>query len=74
MCESDELGVDDFMLNVRHLDEENVPASNTVNLEEVEKETIRKAIQQNFGNLSSAAKELGMGRSTLYRKMKKYGL
>jgi DNA-binding NtrC family response regulator len=49
-------------------------AKESYNLEEVEKQTISEAIRKHQGNLSRASKELGMGRSTLYRKMKKYGL
>ncbi len=45
-----------------------------LNLEEVEKEAIQRAIIKNGGNISKAAKELGLGRTTLYRKMDKYGL
>ncbi|MEM7658033.1 MAG: sigma-54 dependent transcriptional regulator [Bacteroidota bacterium] len=44
------------------------------NLEEVEKTAIIKAISKHQGNISRAAKELGLGRTTLYRKMNKYGL
>jgi transcriptional regulator with PAS, ATPase and Fis domain len=44
------------------------------NLEEVEKTAIRNAIHKHQGNISQAAKELGLGRTTLYRKMNKYGL
>ena len=44
------------------------------NLEEVEKSAIRDAILKHNGNLSRAAKELGLGRTTLYRKLSKYGL
>ncbi|MDP5172617.1 MAG: sigma-54 dependent transcriptional regulator [Bacteroidia bacterium] len=44
------------------------------NLEEVEREAIKKAIAKHSGNISHAAKELGLGRTTLYRKMNKYGL
>lgn len=44
------------------------------NLEEVEKAAIIKAINKHHGNISKAAKELGLGRTTLYRKMHKYGL
>ncbi|HAA12813.1 MAG TPA: sigma-54-dependent Fis family transcriptional regulator [Cytophagales bacterium] len=65
---------DDFVLKAHRGTDNQVVSTTTVNLEAIEKETIRKAIQKNQGNLSSAAKELGMGRSTLYRKMKKYGL
>ena len=33
-----------------------------------------KTIKEADGNLTKAAKLLGFGRSTLYRKMEKYGL
>lgn len=49
-------------------------APTTLNLEALEKEAITMAIQKHDGNLSKAAKELGMGRNTLYRKMDKYGI
>ena len=39
-----------------------------------ERKTIVAAIQKYNGNLSKVAKELGVGRTTLYRKMEKYGL
>ena len=44
------------------------------NLEEVEKAAIKNAISKHNGNISKAAKELGLGRTTLYRKMNKYDL
>lgn len=44
------------------------------NLEKIEKRTITRALQQCQGNLSLAAKSLGLGRTTLYRKMAKYGI
>lgn len=46
----------------------------TYHMESVERTTIAHAVSKHQGNLSQAAQELGMGRSTLYRKMKKYGL
>ena len=49
-------------------------AEENFNLEEVEKNAIRDAIMKHNGNLSRAAKELGLGRTTLYRKLSKYGL
>lgn len=42
--------------------------------EDYEKTIIRKALLRNLGNLSNAAKELGISRPTMYRKMKQYGL
>lgn len=40
----------------------------------IEKEAIERALANNNGNYSKAARELGIGRSTLYRKIKKYGI
>lgn len=48
--------------------------SSTLNIEELEKNAIRKALKKHSGNLSNAAKELGLGRTTLYRKIEKYGI
>ncbi len=43
-------------------------------LGELEKETIRFALSHYRGQMSEIARRLGIGRSTLYRKMKEYGL
>jgi len=48
--------------------------SNTLNLDEVEKSAIAKALQMHNGNISKAADELGLTRASLYRRMEKYGL
>lgn len=43
-------------------------------IKDIEAEAIRKALIECNGNLSAAAETLGFGRSTLYRKIKLYGL
>jgi len=43
-------------------------------LAELEMATIRDSIRRNGGNLSKAARELGVARSTLYNKIKTYGI
>ncbi len=43
-------------------------------LDEVESETIKFAIQHYRGQMSKVARKLGIGRSTLYRKLKDLGL
>jgi DNA-binding NtrC family response regulator len=43
-------------------------------LENVEEELIRAAINHYSGRMTEVAKRLGIGRSTLYRKLKEYGL
>ena len=45
-----------------------------LNLEEHEKAIIEKAMREVRGNISAAAKALGINRSTLYQKIKKYGI
>ncbi len=42
--------------------------------EQQEREAIVRALQQGNGNQTKAARILGMGRNTLWRKMKKYGI
>ena len=46
----------------------------SLNLEAVEKETIAAALRQHGFNISHAAKELGLTRASLYRRMEKHGL
>jgi DNA-binding NtrC family response regulator len=43
-------------------------------LEEVEKILIRKVLKKHDGNITAAASELGLTRSSLYRRLEKYGL
>jgi len=43
-------------------------------LEKVEKILIRKVLQKHNGNISKAANELGLTRSSLYRRLEKYEL
>jgi len=44
------------------------------NLDELEKRTILKVLKNNNGNMTSSAKELGIHRNALYRRLEKYGL
>jgi DNA-binding NtrC family response regulator len=48
--------------------------SATLNLDELEKQAIQQAISHYQGNLTRAAQALGLGRTTLYRKMARHGL
>lgn len=47
---------------------------NIKTIEEMEAREIKKALTQLEGNVSKAADRLGLGRNTLYAKMKKYNL
>jgi len=43
-------------------------------LKEAKRRLILEAYKRNFGVINRAARELGMGRTTLYRKLKEYGV
>jgi transcriptional regulator with GAF, ATPase, and Fis domain len=45
-----------------------------VSMDQIEKAAIIQAIEACQGNLSLAAKSLGLGRATLYRKLKNYSI
>lgn len=49
-------------------------SSKTSSLEEIEKKTLKEALQQSDGNLTQAARILGVTRQTLYRRLEKHGL
>ena len=48
--------------------------SDDLNLETLERNTIRQALTRNRYNISHAAKDLGLTRAALYRRMEKHGL
>jgi DNA-binding NtrC family response regulator len=70
MSEDKIITENDFSLKKNYTD--NIP--DLLNVEGLEKKAIQGAVQKHNGNFTKAADELGWGRSTLYRKMKKYGI
>lgn len=73
MTDTDILQPDDFILSSQP-GRSNEVELNTYNLDEVEKQIIMKVLKQNQGNISQAAQELGITRTSLYRRMEKYDL
>lgn len=71
LCRTSDLTRDDFQL--APVDPVQSPNDN-LNLVEMEKEYIQKAVHKWNGNLTRVAEELGIGRTTLYRKLEEYGL
>ena len=69
MCETTILSLGDFNLRL-----DKSPGQLSLNLEEVEKRAIEEALRKHRGRLNETFKELGISRTTLYHKMKKYGL
>ncbi|MBT8363069.1 MAG: sigma-54 dependent transcriptional regulator [Deltaproteobacteria bacterium] len=73
LAESRMLQPSDFLFPETEKDVDGVVFEN-YNLENVEKTVIRKALKKHQGNVSHASKELGLTRTSLYRRMEKYGI
>ncbi|MEH0157524.1 sigma-54 dependent transcriptional regulator [Limibacter armeniacum] len=73
MSEGDTLEPVDFMFLIEKNDDQEVDFSE-YDLETVEKMMIQKAISKHAGNISKAAKSLGLTRASLYRRLEKHGL
>lgn len=66
-----QLGEDDFSFGMKTCQ---IADNNNFNLADNEKQLITRAIEKHRGNLSHTAKSLGINRSTLYEKIRRYGL
>jgi two-component system, NtrC family, response regulator HydG len=53
---------------------ESLAADESLALESMERDTIRRALEKHGGNISHAARALGLTRPALYRRMEKHGL
>ena len=73
MSEEDTLSPEDFFFLANNPSSNDIQVDN-YNLEEIEKNIIQKAINKHNGNISKAAKELGLTRASLYRRLEKHGL
>ncbi|MCB0807090.1 MAG: sigma-54-dependent Fis family transcriptional regulator [Bacteroidales bacterium] len=74
MSESNVLEPNDFFLSQMDNDQSPDLTAHSMNLEETEKMLIRKVIDKHGGNISKAAKELGLTRASLYRRLEKYDI
>ncbi len=74
MSESNILQPSDFFLSPVEESSSEAVTTNNMNLEETEKMLIRKVVDKHGGNISKAAKELGLTRASLYRRIEKYGI
>jgi len=72
LSNTDAINTEDLDLRLENYDIE--PSEPSLQLMHVEKQTIIKALHKYKGVYSYAANELGISRTTLYAKIKKYGL
>jgi DNA-binding NtrC family response regulator len=71
MSDENQLSINSFVLNSTANFQ--ARSADKLNFYENEKELVSSALKESNGNLSKAANILGVARTTLYRKMKKYG-
>ena len=72
LAESTQLQPDDFSLEPG-TGKVVFPPDN-MNLEEIERTLVQKAVELHHGNISKAAESLGLTRAALYRRLEKFGL
>jgi two-component system, NtrC family, response regulator HydG len=71
MSESEKLQPNDFLLEP---EAEKPFSPNNLNLEDIERSLVQRAIEIHQGNISKAAESLGLTRAALYRRLEKFGL
>lgn len=75
MSRDNVLQPEDFFFNATQQPKEQKELNlDQFNLEDVERILIRKVLAKHNGNITHAAQELGLTRSSLYRRLEKYGL
>lgn len=73
LCESDVLQPRDFILRDAVSTKTDLQFE-SYNLENIEKKVIRKVLKKYDGNITKAADDLGLTRTSLYRRMQKFNL
>ncbi len=74
MAEHEILQASDLIFSPIESFKETAEEPNELKLSIIEKNTILKVIEKNNGNISKAAKELGLTRTALYRRLTKYDI
>lgn len=75
MSDGQEIKVSDFNLSTESSSSiKGVDEFESLNIHEIEKMLVEKALSKHDGNISKAAKELGLTRAALYRRLEKFNL
>ncbi|HVY76841.1 MAG TPA: sigma-54 dependent transcriptional regulator [Puia sp.] len=75
MCDGDEIKPEDIIFSpLETVKEAEDPDDRDLTLSTIEKNTILKVIEKHQGNISRAARELGLTRTALYRRLSKYDI
>ena len=74
LSESEVITIQELKLDNESTKKDSKLSNSTLNLSELEKEAIIMAIDESQGNITKAAKKLGITRTALYRRMDKHEL
>ena len=74
MADGDRYRLEDFPLPQRSEASSLAVVGDSLNLDQLEKQMIERALRMHHFNVSLAAAELGLSRGALYRRMEKHGL
>ena len=74
MADGDRYRIEDFPLPQRSETASMSVVGDSLNLDQLEKQMIERALRMHHFNVSLAAAELGLSRGALYRRMEKHGL
>ena len=74
MADGDRYRIEDFPLPQRSEAASLSVVGDTLNLDQLERQMIERALRMHHFNVSLAASELGLSRGALYRRMEKHGL
>jgi len=73
MCEAKMVGAQDLSISAPRVETQEDEANLTL-MEAMERNTIVQMLKETGGNKLETAKRLGIGRQTLYNKIKAYGI
>ncbi len=73
MCKCGTLSPDDFVMRNKSAPPQ-LTVEAAIRIEDYERRAISNAMSKHNGNLSKAAEEIGIARSTLYRKIARFGM
>jgi DNA-binding NtrC family response regulator len=78
LCHNRQIDIDhlpeDFLAKVRKPSQQDGSTTPASGLKLAEAETIESTLRHTAGHIGQAARELGISRTTLWRKMKKYAI
>jgi len=74
LSNQDEISIQELKLEYRANSTKAIDEIDNFNLHDIEKLLVEKALEKHQGNITKAAKDLGLTRAALYRRMEKFNL